>query len=252
MNGRAASPPAGKHRATRAERRLAARAAQREQARRRRARQNGVSISAFIGGILTVLIVAGVVIYAITRSNVTAATQSNPKGLTDPNAYNPAPSLLSTGTTAPTFMLKSVKGYWYDLKAERGHPVLLEFFATWCPVCHAQAPAIAKLFANYESRGVRFWSILANPYGKDYEDSNRTDLRPADAGDLAWYARTYNVHFPQLVDPIFSVVNQYGIGSYPGIYIIGKAGKIRWASSGQKSYSELAKALNKALAAPAS
>jgi cytochrome c biogenesis protein CcmG, thiol:disulfide interchange protein DsbE len=251
MRNRSATPPSGsKARMTRTERRTADRAAERERAHKRAASGRRLSVPMMVGGIVTVLILVAFVVSAIIRSSATAATQSNAKGLTDPNAYHPSPSLLSTGTVAPDFTMTSAEGHTYHLAAQRGHPVLLEFYAVWCPVCHAEAPTIAKLADTYGQRGVSVWAILANPYGKDFEDSNRTDLRPADVGDLAWYATNFNAFYPQLVDPKFDIVNRYGIDSYPGLYVIGKDGKILMASKGRKSYGELSKMLNRALAAP--
>jgi thiol-disulfide isomerase/thioredoxin len=235
---------------TRTERRVADRTVERERARKRAANTDRLSMPMMIGGIVTVLILAAVVIFAILRSNATAATQSSSKGLTDPNAYHPSSALLATGTMAPDFTMMSAKGHAFHLAAQRGHLVLLEFYAVWCPVCQAEAPTIAKLAGTYAQRGVSVWAILANPYGKDFEDSNRTDLRPADVGDLAWYATNFNAFYPQLVDPKFDTVNRFGIDSYPGLYVIGKDGKILFASKGRKSYGELSKVLNRALAAP--
>jgi peroxiredoxin len=185
------------------------------------------------------------VIYGIVRSD---ASTSSP-GLTDPNAFNPAPALLSAGQTAPDFTLQDANGKTYHLAAQRAHPVLLEFFAVWCPVCQAEAPTLARITSTYTSRGVRVWSILASPYGKNYDLSGRSDLRLADTSDLTWFARTFNVQHPQLIDPSFAVVNQYGIHAYPGLYVINGKGVITQATSGRESYAKLSRALDQALKA---
>jgi thiol-disulfide isomerase/thioredoxin len=256
--------PGGTHkRTTRAERKIADREAQREVEKRRVDTQREISRPFLIGGLLTVLVVAGVVVFALMRAGQSAATQSKGPGLTNPNGLSVASSLLSTGTVAPDFTMKPGGGMSgasgmmlsrhlassYHLGAQRGHVLLLEFFAVWCPVCHAQAPTMARLDENYASRGVRLWGILANPYGPNYDSSGRTDLSLANRGDMSSYTSLYGVSYPLLVDPMFAKVNRYGVGSYPGIYIVGKNGKIRWASVGIQSYADLSKALNQALAA---
>jgi thiol-disulfide isomerase/thioredoxin len=124
---------------------------------------------------------------------------------------------------------------------------MLEFFAVWCPVCHAEAPTIARITSQYASKGVRVWSILANPYGPNYDSSGRTDLTLATKQDLTWFAMMYHVQHPQLVDPNFKTVNTYGVNAYPGIYVVDKGGYITHASMGIQKFSTLSSALHRVL-----
>lgn len=222
------------------------RAAERVQRRQRSARQARISPLAIVGCVVTVLAVCAILIYGIV-SGATHSSSSSAPGLTDPNALNPAPSMLSVGQQAPDFTLRDNSGKTYRLSSQRGHPVLLEFFAVWCPVCQAEAPTIARLTRAYTARGVRVWGILASPYGKDYETSGRTDLRLAGHTDLTWYAYQFNVHHPQLIDPNFVVVNQYGVSAYPGLYVVNGKGVISHVASGRESYAALSQALDSAL-----
>jgi peroxiredoxin len=202
-----------------------------------------------VGGALTVLILAGIIITGIVRANAASSSRSATHGaaLTNAAALNPAASLLSTGSVAPSFTLKDVNSKTYSLAAQRGHPVLLEFFAVWCPHCQHEAQTIQQINQKFAAKGVRVWSILANPYGPNYDNSFGTDTTPATKGDLAWFSRTFGEHVPQLVDPSFHVVNEYGVSGYPGIYVINKQGVIVNARSGEQSYATLAQALDRAL-----
>jgi len=199
--------------------------------------------SSVIGGVITLLIVIGLVMYALARSTTSQASA----GLTNAGDLNPAPSQLNVGAIGPDFTLRDSNGTSYSLAAQRGHPVLLEFFAVWCPICQGEVPIMAQLARTYTPKGVRIWSILANPYGRNYEASSGTDLRLADKADLAWFARRFNVQYPQLIDPTFTVVNQYGINAYPGLYVIDKTGRIIFSSAGHQIYASLAAALDQAL-----
>ena len=212
----------------------------------RRGRRGRLPTSSIVGGVITLALVIGIFVHAITS---TAGTVGSKGALTDVNALNPAPSLLQVGQKAPDFTLKDTLGLSYNLAAERGHVVLLEFFAVWCPNCQAEAPTIERLANAYEPKGARVWSILANPYGKDYDTSGRTDLRLANAGDLTWYAQQFKSTYPALIDPKFATVNRYGVNAYPGLYVIGKHGVVAFAGSGVHSYAVLSHALAKALAA---
>jgi peroxiredoxin len=171
--------------------------------------------------------------------------------VTTPGAYQPKANLLKVGTKAPNFTLKGVDGKSYSLAAQRGHLVVLEFFAVWCPHCQAESSVIRQIQAAYAPKGVRIWAILASPYGPNYDKSNGTDLTLATKDDLAWFRRTFHEDVPMLVDPKFSVMKQYGNNGYPGIFVIDRNGVIVSSTSGEESYSVLAKALDKGLKASA-
>ncbi len=229
------------------------RAAQRRDGSRKptsRSRQRASSRQRFsqlniIGAITTVLVVLAIVAWAVYRSMSVAAT---PAALANPNALNPNPQLLPVGSVAPDFSLKDTSGTVHQLAAQRGHPVLLEFFAVWCPICQGEAPIMAQVTKDFTPKGVRVWSILSNPYARNYDNSGRTDLSLATLSDLSWFAKTFNVQHPQLIDPQFGTVNKYGITGYPGLYVIDPNGKIGYAADNHESYSTLAAQLNKALA----
>lgn len=223
------------------------RAAERQQ-RKAPASGSGFSPVQIIGGLITVAVVAIIVVMAFIRINsVGGVHNGNGPAVTTPTAYSPNANMLKVGTQAPDFTLTDVGGKSYSLAAQRGHPVLLEFFAVWCPHCQREASIIQNLANRYQSHGVRVWSVLANPYGPNYDSSFGLDTTPASAADLRWFANTFHEHVPQLVDPDFRTVNRYGISSYPGIYIIDKNGKIVHSSSGEEPQATLANAIDSAL-----
>jgi peroxiredoxin len=234
-----AHPQYHPQRLTRAQRR----AAERAQPRQRKGQQHRPPTSAIVGGIVTCLALIAIFVYAYVQNSAS----SGQKGLADPSALNPATALLSTGSQAPDFSLKDTSGRTYHLAAQHGHPMLLEFFAVWCPVCQAEAPTVAKLTRAYERLGVGVWSVLANPYGPNYERSGRSDLSLVQATDLQWFANTYDVQHPQLIDSTFATVNRYGVSKYPGMYLIDRNGTIRLAASGNLKYAVLSHAIDQAL-----
>jgi peroxiredoxin len=213
-------------------------------AKQRNAPHRGFSRLNIVGSIVTVLVVLAIFGWAVFRSYAV----TTPNALANPNALNPASRLLAVGSAAPDFTLRDVNGTVHHLAGQRGHPVLLEYFAVWCPVCRGEAPIIAKLTNAYTPKGIRVWSVLANPYGSNYESSGRTDLSLATKDDLAWFARTYNVKHPQLIDPQFQTVNRYGIYGYPGLYVVDPNGKISYVADNHESYGTLSKQLDRALA----
>jgi peroxiredoxin len=231
-------------RLTRAQRRAAERAE--TKAHRESHSPFGIPLATLIGGLVTLLVVAAIIVFSLQRSSSTTHAPGLP-GLANPAKLSPAGALLPVGRVAPNFTLKDANGKTYSLASQRGHPVLLEFFAVWCPVCQSEAPVMAKLTKNYAPKGVRVFSVLSNPYGKNYEDSGTRDLTLATKEDLSWYAQTFNVRHPQLVDPTFATVNRYGISAYPGLYVVSKWGVISYTASGRRTYAQLSRQLDQAI-----
>jgi thiol-disulfide isomerase/thioredoxin len=181
--------------------------------------------------------------HATRAADATHKPKPTPPPLTVPADLNPATNLLPVGTMAPNFRLATATGLRHTLSDLRGHPVVLEFIAVWCPHCQHEAPIVNRLVQQYRPLGVYLLDILANPYGKNYDLSGGTDVRPATRDDLAWYARTFHVSLPILIDPRFRTVNRYGIDSYPTLYILDARGIISKTFVGETPYAALSAAI---------
>ena len=56
---------------------------------------------------------------------------------------------LKPGTTAPDFILPMPNGYRVQLAEFKGKYVLLDFWASWCPDCRKDIPAVKAMYEKY-------------------------------------------------------------------------------------------------------
>ncbi len=222
-------------------RRARARIAQEQAARRRRL--------GIIAGTVTAVVIAAIIIATVVLNQSSGQTAA----LVDPAALSSPPTQLAIGSKAPNFDSATIDGKHYTLAGQHGHPVLMEMFAIWCPHCQAETAVLNQLDKSYASKGLRSFSVLSSPYGKDFETSNQTDTRLAGKSDINFFKNTFNVAHPILVDRDFATANKYGLVNGPGgqgfpsIYILDGNGIVRYRSTAEVPYADLAKAVDAAI-----
>ena len=57
------------------------------------------------------------------------------------------------GASAPDFSLSTFEGNVVRLSNYRGRPVVINFWASWCPPCRAEAPALANVARAEQAEG---------------------------------------------------------------------------------------------------
>lgn len=134
--------------------------------------------------------------------------------------YNPhkVPNLL-VGHPVPTFTTQPASLGTGFSAADLQHlprPVLVNFFASWCLPCHAEAPLLMQL----KDQGVPIWGI-------DYSDS-KTAFRGFLAADGNPFARLG-------ADPNGEAAVAWGISGVPESFLVDRQGIIRWHLGGPLS-----------------
>ena len=114
------------------------------------------------------------------------------------------------GHPAPDFALRDTSGKEVRLSDERGHVVLLNFWATWCVPCRTEMPAIERVYRSHRSQFTAFGIDKQEPLG-----------------DVHSYAERYGLTFPLLLDPSLSAWNAYQVRIQPVSFWIDRNGVIR-------------------------
>lgn len=114
---------------------------------------------------------------------------------------------------APALQGITLAGQAYQLAAHSERPVLVHFWATWCPVCRAEQGTIAAIAQD-------------NPHVITIAMSSGT------VEAVAKYMREQGMNFPVLNDPDGSLAGAWGVHAVPASFIIAPDGQIRFVEVG--------------------
>jgi peroxiredoxin len=139
------------------------------------------------------------------------------------------------GKTAPAFTLKDLSGKKVSLADFKGHPVVVNFWATWCGPCKLEMPWFQEFSAKYQPKGLE---VL----GLSQDDG-------ASAEDIATAAKHIGVSYPILM-PDENVAKEYGGVDYlPETFYIDSAGKVVQVTAGAPSKDQMQALIEKTIAA---
>lgn len=134
------------------------------------------------------------------------------KGLTP--AQQPMP--------APDFELPDMDGALHKLSDFRGKVVVLNFWATWCPPCRYEMPAMQRAWEQVRDEDIVF---LAVDVGED-------------ADTVFMFLADYPVDFPLLLDQDAAVIEAYPVTGLPTTYIIDPQGRITHRAVGGREWDD--------------
>ncbi len=115
-----------------------------------------------------------------------------------------------SSASASDFKLQDLNGKTVRLSDFKGKPVLIDFWATWCPPCRASIPEIVKLHKTYGSKGLVVISI---------------SLDEGDWDAVKSFATEVGITYPVLKGND-DVNSQFNVRSIPMVVIVNKEGKI--------------------------
>lgn len=115
------------------------------------------------------------------------------------------------GSLAPDFTLKSLDGEVVSLIQFRGHPVLVNFWATWCGPCQIEMPTIQSRFDRFKEDGLIVLAV-------DFDES---------AESVGAFRDEFALTFELLLDPGAEVQRLYQNRSYPASFFIDAQGVIQ-------------------------
>jgi cytochrome c biogenesis protein CcmG/thiol:disulfide interchange protein DsbE len=148
-------------------------------------------------------------------------------GFTREPRYLESPML---GRPAPAFELALFDGGRFRLEAARGKVVFVNFWASWCPPCRAEAPALETAWRKLKDEGVVFVGINT----QDEEAAARAFLDE------------FGISFVNGRDVGGRIAIDYGVWGLPEAFIIDAEGRVTYKHVGTLSPAMLAAKIDEA------
>lgn len=114
---------------------------------------------------------------------------------------------------APMLQGVTLAGQPYILPARPAQPVLVHFWATWCPVCRAEQGNIAAI-------------------ARDHPDVITVAMKSGSSDSIARHMGEEGIGFPVVNDADGSISGAWGVHAVPASFIVAPDGEIRFVEVG--------------------
>ena len=128
-------------------------------------------------------------------------------------------SLATLGKPAPAFDATDLDGKPIRLSDFKGHPVLINFWASWCGPCRAEEPGLVRIADEYRARGLRVIGVTV-----------RDNLAQARI-----HRDEFHMDFPSVFDQAARLAYAYEVDAPPSSVLIDSNGIVRFKITGALS-----------------
>jgi thiol-disulfide isomerase/thioredoxin len=145
-------------------------------------------------------------------------SEDEPQKGDDTEARGPRPWDGRPGSMAPAYEMSGADGGQVTLAAWRGHPVLLNIWATWCAPCRREIPVLIRLHEMHAAAGLRVVGVSVD------EASSRERV-------IEMAARE-KIAYPILLDPQDKASSLFGLSMLPATFLFDSQGVLVWRRDG--------------------
>ena len=137
-------------------------------------------------------------------------------------AERPLLKQLSGKTVAPNFELVDLDDKVHTLEKYLGKPVIINFWATWCPPCRKEMPSMNRAWKILKEEGIHMIAI---------------DIGEEDA-DVYSFIEDTPVDFQILLDPESESLSTWNLVGLPTTYILNTDGTIAYSATGGREWDD--------------
>jgi peroxiredoxin len=113
---------------------------------------------------------------------------------------------------APILAGRTLDGKEISLAGSPGRPVLVHFWATWCPICRAEQESIESLARDYPTITV--------------------SMQSGDDQSVRRHMQAQGLDFPVINDPDGRLASRWGVSAVPATFVVDARGRIRFVEIG--------------------
>jgi len=134
----------------------------------------------------------------------------------------PTLTALAERPLAPDFSLVDMADDLHQLSAYRGRVVIVNFWATWCPPCREEMPAMQRAWEKLKQEDI---AMLAINIGED-EDT------------IFAFMANYPVEFPLLLDRNSAVIQSWPVQGLPTTFVVDPQGRLAYRAIGGRDWDD--------------
>jgi thiol-disulfide isomerase/thioredoxin len=121
---------------------------------------------------------------------------------------------------AEDFTLGTPRGGKFRLSEHRGKVVMVNFWATWCPPCLEEMPAMERLYRQHRDVGFTLVAVSV--------DTDPAKVPP--------FLASRKLTFPVGLDPRMDLANSYAVRALPSSFIVDPAGNLAALAIGPRHW----------------
>jgi peroxiredoxin len=125
---------------------------------------------------------------------------------------------------ADDFTIATATGTSFRLSAHRGRPVFMNFWATWCPPCLEEMPAMERLWRAQKDAGLVMLAVTI--------DANPKLVAP--------FVERHGFTFPVGLDAKMELAHTYGVRALPSSFVIDRDGRLAAVAIGPRAWDNVA------------
>ena len=142
------------------------------------------------------------------------------KSLVPPDSPSGSLQFLSAAAELPIYDRAGAKT---DLAKEKGKIFIIHFWATWCPPCVEEIPALSRFWDNYRTRSdVGLYAISVDKDWKTIEE----------------FMKKNPSAIPLFHDPGATTAKRFGTTQYPETYVVNDKGRVLFRVQGAVGWSD--------------